>query len=99
MVLVISRFRVANGMEGQVQAAFVERPRLVDEAPGFLGLETFVDDEDESVFYLLTRWSDFDSFHRWHGSAAHRDSHRFIPKGLRLDPTFTQVWRLNKVSE
>ena len=95
----LSRFRVVNGLEEQVQAAFVARPHLVEDAPGFLGLETFVDASDEAVFYLLTRWSDFESFRTWHDSAAHRDSHRFIPRGLKLDPSFTQVLKLRKVSD
>lgn len=99
MVVVLSRFRVANGRQADVAAAFVRRPRLVDDVPGFLGLETFTDDQDAAIFYLLTRWTDFDAFRRWHGSAAHRESHSRMPKGLKLDPSFTHVWHLNKLSD
>jgi heme oxygenase (mycobilin-producing) len=99
MVVVMSRFRVINEMEAEVERAFRERPHLVDGAPGFLGLETLVDDQDPRVFYLLTRWSDIESFRSWHGSSAHRRSHKFIPRGLRLDPTYTAVWHLRKVSD
>jgi len=99
LVVVLSRFRVANGLGPEVRAAFRSRPRLVDEAPGFLGLETFVDEQDDDTFYLLTRWTDFASFQRWHGSASHRESHRFIPKGLKLDPSFTRVWQWRKLSD
>ena len=35
-MLAISRFRVANGMEKEVREAFRNRPRLVEDAPGFL---------------------------------------------------------------
>jgi heme-degrading monooxygenase HmoA len=98
-VVVLSRFRVANGLDAEVRAAFLSRPRLVDDAPGFLGMETFVDQEDEHTFYLLTRWTDFESFHRWHGGASHRESHKFIPKGLKLDPSFTRVWQWRKLSD
>ena len=98
-VVVLSRFRVINGREADVRAAFCHRPHLVDSAPGFLGLETFVEADDGCTFYLLTRWADSESFHRWHGSAAHRDSHKLIPKGLKLDPSFTHVWHLTKVSD
>ena len=99
MVVVLSRFRVANGRQQDVQTAFTRRPHLVDTAPGFLGLETFVDDKDDAVFYLLTRWSDVESYHGWHRSASHRESHKLIPKGLKLDPTFTSVWQLRKVCD
>lgn len=99
MIVVLSRFRVVNAMEADVERAFRERPHLVDGAPGFLGLETFVDDEDPRSFYLITRWADTESFRSWHGGAAHRESHKFMPRGLRLDPTYTAVWHLRKVSD
>lgn len=94
MVVVLSRFRVANGMAEAVRAAFERRPHLVDSAEGFINLEVMTEAADGSIFYLLTRWTDFDCFRRWHGSDAHRRSHQGIPKGLKLDPTFTQVWHL-----
>ena len=56
MVVVQSRFRVANGLEAAVRNAFVTRPRLVDLTQGFLGLETFTDAQHPEVFYLITRW-------------------------------------------
>ena len=99
MVVVLSRFRVANGLQAEVRSAFRHRPHLVDGAPGFLGLETFVDGTDDSVFYLITRWSDFERFRNWHGGAAHRDSHKFIPKGIKLDPSFTSIWHLSKLGD
>jgi len=63
MILAISRFRVANGMENAVKEAFFNRPHNVDSAPGYLGMETFTDSTDEAIFYLVTRWTDADSFH------------------------------------
>jgi heme-degrading monooxygenase HmoA len=97
VVLVLSRFRVANGREADVREAFLKRPRLVEGAPGFLGLEVFSDPGDAAVFHLVTRWSDRGSFEAWHGSEAHRRSHRWIPKGLKLDATFTRVEVLERV--
>ena len=91
MVVVQSRFRVANGLEASVREAFIARPRLVDVTPGFLGLETFTDARHPEVFYLITRWVDQGSYTRWHGSADHRRSHAGMPEGLKLDPSFTQV--------
>lgn len=97
MVVVISRFRVANGMEAEVERAFRERPRAVENAPGFLWLEVCVDTADPAVFYLITRWTDLDAFERWHGSPDHRQSHALIPRGLKLDATWTQVDRLVRI--
>jgi signal transduction histidine kinase/heme-degrading monooxygenase HmoA len=91
MILAVSRFRVANGFEQAVTVAFADRPRLVDAWPGFLGLETFTDTDDATMFHLVTRWTDREAFHSWHGSSAHRESHKWMPKGLRLDPSCTQL--------
>src|SRR6476661_2321595 len=93
----MSRFRVANGMEGQVAEAFLNRPRRVEGARGYLGMETFTDTKDEAVFYLITRWTDADSFHTWHGSAAHHESHEFMPKGLKLDAAYTKVVEIKRL--
>lgn len=97
MVAVISRFRVANGMEADVARAFQQRPRAVEEASGFLWLEVFVDRADPAVFYLVTRWTDLESYERWHASPAHRDSHAFIPKGLKLAAEWTRLFTLTRV--
>jgi heme-degrading monooxygenase HmoA len=44
-------------MEAAVRQAFLDRPHLVDDAPGFRGMQVFVDHKDGSVFHLLTRWT------------------------------------------
>ncbi len=96
MILGLSRFKVAHGMEREVREAVLERPHLLDAAPGFLGMETFTEENDGTAFYLLTRWTDAVSFRTWHSSLAHRESHRGVPKGLKLDPTFTKVFLLDR---
>ena len=97
MVAVLSRFRVANGMEAAVAQAFRERPRAVEQAPGFLWLEVFADADDPTVFYLFTRWTDRRSYETWHRSDSHRDSHAFIPKGLKLDAEWTKVFTMDRL--
>ena len=91
MILAVSRFKVANGMEESVTRAFLDRPRLVEHAEGFLGLEVSTDKSDPSVFYLSTRWTNEPAFRQWHSSEAHHASHKFLPKGLKLDAAFTQL--------
>jgi heme-degrading monooxygenase HmoA len=82
-------------MELEVREAFRNRPRLVEDARGFLGMEVFTDQDDPSVFYLHTRWTDASAFRAWHTSDAHKRSHAGIPKGLWLDAAFTQLTLLN----
>ncbi|MGP0593640.1 antibiotic biosynthesis monooxygenase [Nitrospira sp. T9] len=97
MVLVISRFKVANGLEQDVAKAFQERPRLVETVPGFLGIEVYTPPTDPSIFHLVTRWTDRETFHAWHKSPEHRLSHNMLPQGLKLDPTVTQILELERL--
>ena len=39
MIVALSRFTIANGMDEEVRTAFRDRPHLVDAATGFLGME------------------------------------------------------------
>lgn len=87
----ISRFRVRNGMEEEVSAAFRERPHLVDGTPGFIRMDVLSPSEDGSEFWLVTYWSDEASFRAWHHSHVYRESHAGIPKGLKLDPSATEL--------
>lgn len=87
----LSRFRVRNGMEAEVAAAFRNRPHMVDDAPGFLRMEVLTPSDDDAEFWLLTWWSDEASFRAWHGGHVYRESHSGVPKGLKLDPSFTEM--------
>ena len=99
MVLVISRFKVANGLESEVAEAFQHRPRLVEAFPGFLGMEVYTPHSDQSIFHLVTRWTDRETFHAWHKSPDHRLSHGMLPTGLKLDPTVTQILELERLPQ
>lgn len=91
MITVISRFKVANGKAEEVNQAFLERPRLVESASGFRELDVLRDTNDSAIFYLYTKWDSLHSYQAWHSSPAHHASHKGIPKGLQLDPSFTQI--------
>jgi heme oxygenase (mycobilin-producing) len=87
----ISRFRVRNGMEEDVASAFRGRPHLVDDAPGFLRMDVLSPSDDSAEFWLVTYWSSEESFRAWHHSHEFRGSHAFMPKGLKLDPSATEL--------
>ena len=80
----LSRFEIRNGMEAQVREAFVGRPHLVDSAAGFLGMQVMSPVENPAEIWLVTRWTDETSYHTWHKGHTYHDSHRGIPKGLKL---------------
>lgn len=84
MFVALSRFTVANGMTQDVKDAFAARPHRVEEAPGFVRLEVISPLDNLDEIWLLTFWSDEQSFRAWHKSHMYRDSHKGIPKGLKL---------------
>jgi heme oxygenase (mycobilin-producing) len=94
----ISRFKVRNGMEAEVATAFRERPHFVDGATGFVRMDVISPANEPSEFWLITYWNDEQSFKTWHASHLYRDSHDGIPKGLKLDPSATEVRAFRYVS-
>lgn len=95
----MSRFAVANGMVEDVKAAFRDRPQLVEQAEGFLKLDVLSPVDAPEEIWLITYWTDRESFLAWHHGPAHKNSHRFIPKGLKLDPTRTRLAYFEHVTE
>lgn len=91
LFVAISKFAVANGMTQQVKEAFVSRPHLVDSADGFVRLDVLSPIETPDEIWLLTYWQNEASFRAWHKSHMYRDSHKGIPKGLKLDPAATEI--------
>ena len=62
-------------------------------------MEVFTDSSDPAIFYLMTRWTDAASFRTWHASNAHRQSHCGIPRGLKLDRSYTQTLLLDRLHD
>jgi heme-degrading monooxygenase HmoA len=94
----LSRFVIANGMSTEVKSAFRDRPHLVDHAPGYVRMEVISPLECPQEIWLLTFWTDEASFQNWHHSHHYRDSHRGIPKGLKLVPGETKIRHFEHVS-
>ena len=97
--LAVSRFKVVNGMAEAVRAAFEARPHLVDAAPGFLRMEVARPVEDPDEFWLLTYWADEASYRTWHHSHLYQESHKGIPRGLKLDPGATELRFFETIAE
>ena len=49
-------------------------------------------------FWLMTYWTDRQSFESWHHSHMYHESHRGIPKGLKLVPGETTISFFNLVA-
>jgi heme oxygenase (mycobilin-producing) len=91
MFVALSRFTIANDKTDEVRSAFLDRPHLVDAAPGYLGIEVMSPVDNRAEIWLVTRWRDEQSYRTWHRSHEYHDSHRDIPKGLKLVPGSADV--------
>jgi heme-degrading monooxygenase HmoA len=82
----LSKFVIANDKAAEVKEAFRQRPHLVDEQPGFVRMEVFSPLDRPEEIWLVTYWTDAESFRLWHHSHLYHQSHKGIPKGLKLVP-------------
>ena len=92
MIVVISTFEVANGMETEVKKAFLNRPKLVENAEGFIRMEVISPFNNPSEIKVVTYWKTEGDFEIWHKHRL-KESHNNIPKGLKLVPN---SWNLIK---
>lgn len=94
----LSKFVIANDMTGEIKKAFVERPHLVDGADGYLRMDVISPMDNPNEIWLITFWRDEESFRVWHRSHEYHESHRGIPKGLKLVPHSAAVRYFEHVS-
>ncbi len=91
MLVALSKFTIANGMTKEVKDAFLNRPHLVDHVPGYLRMEVISPLDNLDEIWLLTYWQDEPSYRAWHHSHVYHESHKGIPKGLKLVPGSTEI--------
>ena len=82
----LSKFVIANDKTAEVKEAFRARPHLVDGQPGFVRMEVFSPLDRPEEIWLVTYWIDAESFKVWHHSHLYHESHKGVPKGLKLVP-------------
>lgn len=99
MFVALSQFTIANGMSAEVKEAFLSRPHMVDGVPGFKKLDVISPLDKPEEIWLITYWTDQESFETWHNSAEHKASHKGIPKGLKLVPKSASVRYFEHVAE
>lgn len=99
MFVALSRFTIANNMADEVRTAFRNRPHLVDGATGFVGMEVMSPLGNPAEIWLLTRWSDEQNYRNWHRGHEYHESHKGIPKGLKLVPGSAAVQLFEVFSE
>lgn len=99
MFVAISRFTLAKGMNEAVDAAFRNRPHLVDQAPGFVRMSVMKPVDRVHEYWLVTYWQQESDFRAWHRSEAYHASHSGIPGGLKLLPGSTEISYFEVITE
>lgn len=99
MFVVVSRFTVIDGLAADVRSAFLARPHRVDQAPGFKRMEVLTPQGSPEEFWLMTWWQDESAFDAWHRSPEYHESHRHLPKGLKLVPGSSEIRRFDLIAE
>ena len=61
------------------------------EVPGFLGMEVMSPIGNPAEVWLFTRWRDEQSYSDWHKGHEYLESHKGIPKELKLVPVCTEI--------
>lgn len=79
-------------MEEEVKKAFRNRPGLVENAKGFVKLDVLSPISNPAEILLITYWETNEDFEYWHQHHL-KESHKNIPKGLKLIP---KSWELTK---
>ena len=98
MFAAMSRFRVRPGQEAMVREAFRLRPGHVDDHPGFVRMQVLSPEDATNEFWLLTFWTDRESFEAWHERHL-SESHAAMPRGLKVEPGSRELQYFELVTE
>ncbi|MHA6247617.1 antibiotic biosynthesis monooxygenase family protein [Pontibacter sp. CAU 1760] len=98
MFIALSTFEIANDMAAEVKEAFVNRPQLVNNAPGFVRLDVLSPKDNANEIWMMTFWTDEESYTVWYKNHM-REAHQGIPKGLRLVPNSPKVRLFDHITE
>jgi len=98
MFIAISQFTIANDKTEEVREAFRNRPHLVDGEPGFIRMEVISPRDLPAEIWLVTYWESEEAFSTWHRSHLYRESHKGIPKGLKLVPKSARLRFFESIS-
>lgn len=77
--VITSEVTIPSEDAGLLEAAFQDRARLVETAPGFQRIEVWRDIARPGVFQMVSWWDTATDFRAYMGSQDHRTSHARIP--------------------
>ena len=77
----VSEVAVVDRGSGALEEAFRDRLRLVERAPGFIGIEVLRDRRQTGRYLMVSRWRSKAQFTAYMRSEDHRVSHARIRSG------------------
>lgn len=87
-IVVISRIRVVSGNARDVARQYQRRAGVVDDVPGFLGLEVLQPQDEPEEFWIYTRWANLDAYEAYRKGPEFRKAHArlaLIPGIVKID--------------
>ena len=72
-VVKINRLAVPEGKREELEKRFAQRKHSVDQAPGFEGFELLRPAGETEHYFVVTRWTDDESFRAWAAQRTPRD--------------------------
>jgi len=90
MIVVLSRFTIANDMAEEVRFAFRQQPQLV-RSSRFSWHGGYESDRQSGGSMAFTRCRDEQSYSDWHKGHEYLESQKGIPKELKLVPVCTEI--------
>ncbi len=94
MIVAISRIRITSGNADAVAEQYRQRSRLVEQVPGFPGVEILRGHDQPDEFLVFMRWADCACFEAYRRSSSFKEAHhsiRSIPGQVRIDPASYEV--------
>jgi heme-degrading monooxygenase HmoA len=81
MYVVMNRLTVNEGRGADLEAAFANRAKYVNDAPGFMRFQ-LLRPQQGNTYISLSMWQDRESFEAWTKSEAFAEGHRTPMQGV-----------------
>ncbi|HEU5441190.1 MAG TPA: antibiotic biosynthesis monooxygenase [Ktedonobacterales bacterium] len=91
--MIVSLFHVQVPAEAATgfEASWTKRAGLVDQMPGFQGLDVLKNAQEPGKYLVLTRWASREDFERWANSPQFAAGHARGPQGQGAGIEFYEV--------
>lgn len=76
MIIVCNRLFIDTAKKDQFESRFVDRPRLVENQPGYIGTHLLRPTTEGDPYIIMTTWESREAFERWRTSPTFKEGHK-----------------------